>query len=334
MGSLRFSDYSNSPTVLLPPQSVHAFSPASYSLPMQHQQAYPTPLLSKSQSSSQPKQALSSALPPANPSRKRTRDESFDEYSEALHGTSWKVPSDCPVLSESCEGDDPTLPTDNMDTTSAITGDTIPSGNQSTTWFGTQLDTPIETAADVAVPQAVGQGEILAEPSRKVRRRDRSSSRELMTGNASDSDWLPKSCPEDPPIDESTYLLGIGWALIGEDRDVQAASRGWAKYIENHYPFSTAKIILQSKGLEAVLVETNQGYHLFNEDLSEGKLVSATWQTCLANLQHSPTVFEGLTTLKAARKNRGTFSKTDCGDKPSMDANLSNWSTDFEMSID
>ena len=320
--------------MLLPPQSAHAFSPASYSLPMQHQPTYPTPLLSKPQSSCQPKQAVSSASTPANPSRKRTHDETFDESLEALHGTPWKVPSDCSVLSESCEGDDPTLPIDNMDTTSTITGDDFPSRNQSTTRFGTQLDTEIEAAADVAVPQAVGQGQILAEPSRKVRRRDRSSSRELMTGNASDSDWLPKSCPEDPPIDESTHLLGIGWALIGEDRDVQAASRGWAKYIENHYPFSTAKIILQSKGLEALLVETNQGYHLFNEDLSEGKLVSVTWQACLANLQCSPAVFEGLTTLKAVRKNSGTFSKTDCGDKPSLDANFSNWSTDFEMSMD
>lgn len=337
MGSLRFSDYCNSPTVLLRPQPVHAFNPASYSVPMQHQQAYPTPLLSKPQSSSQPKQAVSSPPITANLSRKRTRDESFDESSEVLLGTSWKAPSicqaPCQAPSESSE-DNSTIPTDKMDISGAITGDAIPTANQSKAWFGNPADTEIEAAPEAAVPQAVDQGETLAEPSRKVRRRDRSSSRELMTVNTSESDGLPKSCPEDPPIDESTYLLGIGWALIGEDRDVQAAARGCARYIENHYPFSTAKIILQSKGLEAVLVETNEGYHLFNEDLSEGKLVSVTWQTCLANLQRSPVIFEGVTTLKTARKNRSLLPKPDCGDRSSVHANLSNSSTDFEMSMD
>ncbi|MCJ1272062.1 hypothetical protein MMC22_011969 [Lobaria immixta] len=329
MGSLRFSEYSNSPTVLLPPQPIHTYSPASYSLPVQ-----PAPLPSKPQSPCQPKPAVSSAPATANPSRKRTRDESFDEPSEALLGTTWKASSIYQAPSANSEEDDPTLSTENMDITGAMTRDAAPTGNQSEAWFGKQVDIEIEAAADAIVLQAVDQGETLAEPCRKVRRRDRSSSRESMTGNASNSDGLPKSCPEDPPIDESTYLLGIGWALVGEDRDVQAAARGCARYIENHYPLSAAKIILRSKGLEAVLVETNEGYHLFNESLSEGKLLSATWQSCLANLQRSPIVFEGLTTLNAVRKNRGLLSKTDCGDKSTVDANLLNSSIDLEMSID
>lgn len=250
-----------------------------------------------------------------------------------MRETSWQAPPLHQVPIETSEEDDPTIPSENMDISRAITDDAIPTGNQSKAWFGKQADTETTAATDAAVQQVVDQGEVLAEPSRKVRRRDRSSSRESMTDNASKSDGSPKSCPEHPPIDESTYLLGIGWTLIGEDRDVQAAARGCAKYIENHYPLSTAKIILQSKGLEAVLVETNRGYHLFNEDLSEGKLVSVTWQTCLANLQRSPIVFEGLITLKSARKNRAFLSK-NCEDGSSLDANSSISSTDFEMSMD
>ncbi|MCJ1464644.1 hypothetical protein MMC07_003257 [Pseudocyphellaria aurata] len=333
MGSLRFSDYCNSPTVLLPPQPIHTFSPASCSLPVQHQQAYSTSLLSNSQDSCQPNQAVSSAPATANPSRKRTRDESFDEPSETLLGNSWQAPSLHQVPMETTEEDNPTILSDNMEITRSITDDAIPIGNQSMACFGKQADTETAAATDAAVQQAVGQGEILAEPSRKVRRRDRSSSRESMTRNPSKGDGAPKSCPEDPPIDESTYLLGIGWTLIGEDSDVQAAARGCAKYIENHYPLSTAKIILQSKGLEAVLVETNHGYHLFKEDLSEGKLVSVSWQTCLANLQRSPIVFEGLMTLKSARKNRGSLSKSSCEDGSSLDANLSISSADVQMSM-
>lgn len=235
---------------------------------------------------------------------------------------------------ESSEEDNSSIPTDNMDLTGAVTGDTIPTGNQFKARFGKQADTEIEAAAHAAMPQAGDQRGTLAEPSRKVRRRDRSPSRESMSGNSSNSDGSTKSCPEHPPIDESTYLLGIGWALISEDRDVQAAARGYAKYIENHYPLSTAKVIMKSKGLDAILVETNEGYHLFNEDLTEGKLVSVTRQNCLANLQRSPVVFEGLTTLKTAGKNRSPIPKPDCEDKPGVDANLSNSMTDFEMALD
>lgn len=230
--------------------------------------------------------------------------------------------------------DDSTIPTENMDLTGAITGDTIPTGNQSKARFGKQADTEIEAAVHAAMLQAGDQGETSAEPSRKVRRRDRSSSRESMTGNSSNSDGSTKSCPEDPPIDESTYLLGVGWALISEDRDVQAAARGYAKYIENHYPLSTAKVILKSKGLDAFLVETNEGFHLFSQDLTEGKLVSVTWQNCLANLQRSPIVFEGLKTLKTVGKNRSPISQPDFEDKSSVDANLSNSMTDCEMALD
>lgn len=106
---------------------------------------------------------------------------------------------------------------------------------------------------------------------------------------------------KDPAIDQFTRLLGVGWAQIGEDKDVRAAARGWAKYIENHYPLSAVNIVLRSKGLEACLAEAEGGYFLFKEDLSEGQLVGCNWETCLANLQRTPVVFEGSEALTAVR---------------------------------
>ena len=105
----------------------------------------------------------------------------------------------------------------------------------------------------------------------------------------------------DPARDEIRRLLGVGWTLFSQDFHMQAAMRGWARYIENHYPLSSVHILLQSKGLEGYLTATAQGYYLFTEDLSEGRLVGATWTTCVANLQSWPIRFEGVEVLRAAR---------------------------------
>lgn len=140
------------------------------------------------------------------------------------------------------------------------------------------------------------------ERCRKAPRRDRSSSNESLIANCDSPDSSSRSGPQDPPIDQFTQLLGIGWALVGSDLDVQAAARGCARYIENHYPSLTgAKILLKSKGLDASLVETEQGFYLFEEDLGEGRLVGCDWETCLEGLKRSPIKFAQTETLKAAR---------------------------------
>ncbi|KAM0322951.1 hypothetical protein ACHAQA_009050 [Verticillium albo-atrum] len=103
-----------------------------------------------------------------------------------------------------------------------------------------------------------------------------------------------------PVVDDFTLHLGIGWRKISEDEHIQAAARGWSRYIENHYPLSSVTLRLESRGLQAYLVEAAEGFFLFAEDLRQGQLVSKKADTALQNLKCSPPVFEGTEILTAA----------------------------------
>ncbi|TPX10570.1 uncharacterized protein E0L32_008456 [Thyridium curvatum] len=103
-----------------------------------------------------------------------------------------------------------------------------------------------------------------------------------------------------PVVDDFTLHLGIGWSRISDSEHIQAAARGWARYIENHFPVNDVKILLESKGLESYLVEAAEGYFLFAENLRQGRLVSKDAQHALQNLRCSPPVFEGAHTMEAA----------------------------------
>ena len=109
-----------------------------------------------------------------------------------------------------------------------------------------------------------------------------------------------KSQPVDPTVDDFTLHLGIGWTRLADDGDRQAAARGWARYIEKHFPtISHAQILLQSKSLDdAFLVGADQGFFLFDEDMAQGRLVGRTEQVALRNLKSVPVVFEGETVLR------------------------------------
>ncbi|KAK4107554.1 hypothetical protein N656DRAFT_719891 [Canariomyces notabilis] len=101
-----------------------------------------------------------------------------------------------------------------------------------------------------------------------------------------------------PIVDEFTLHLGVGWSRISEH--IEAAARGWARYIENHYPVTNVKILLESRGLQSYLVEANEGYFLFAENLRQGRLLSRTPERALSNLKSSPPVFDGLDTMDAS----------------------------------
>ncbi|KAI0190336.1 hypothetical protein F4808DRAFT_453869 [Astrocystis sublimbata] len=107
-----------------------------------------------------------------------------------------------------------------------------------------------------------------------------------------------------PIIDNFTLHLGIGWRRISEDEHIQAAARGWARYIENHFPVTNAQIQLESKGLQSYLVEASEGYFLFAEDLRQGQLVSRSIEQTFANLKSTPPVFEGFQVMTAAESPR------------------------------
>jgi hypothetical protein len=103
-----------------------------------------------------------------------------------------------------------------------------------------------------------------------------------------------------PIVDDFTFHLGIGWSRISDDEHIQAAARGWARFIENHYPVTNAKIRLESRGLQSYLVESNEGFFLFAENLRQARLVSSTAEGALTNLKTSPPVFDGPETMSAA----------------------------------
>jgi hypothetical protein len=103
-----------------------------------------------------------------------------------------------------------------------------------------------------------------------------------------------------PVIDNFTLNLGIGWSRVNGNEHKQAAARGWAKYIENHFPVSNVQIQLESRGLQSYLIEASEGYFLFTEDLQRGQLVSRDLNQTFQNLRASPPVFEGLDFMTAA----------------------------------
>jgi hypothetical protein len=119
----------------------------------------------------------------------------------------------------------------------------------------------------------------------------------------------PGTSPEasiQPVIDNFTLHLGIGWRRMSDDEHMQAASRGWARYIENHFPVTNVQIQLESKGLQSYLVEAAEGYFLFSEELRQGQLVSRDLNQTFQNLKSSPPVFEGLEVMNAAATPQAT----------------------------
>lgn len=103
-----------------------------------------------------------------------------------------------------------------------------------------------------------------------------------------------------PVIDNYTLHLGIGWSRVNGNEHKEAAARGWAKYIENHFPVTNVQIQLESRGLQSYLIEASEGYFLFTEDLQRGQMVSRDLNQAYQNLRASPPVFEGLQVITAA----------------------------------
>ncbi|KAK4101821.1 hypothetical protein N658DRAFT_38909 [Parathielavia hyrcaniae] len=131
--------------------------------------------------------------------------------------------------------------------------------------------------------------------SEKSPSRRPSPTREAANPMTASSDSLAQ-----PIVDDFTLHLGIGWSRISADEHIQAAARGWARYIENHYPVKNVKILLESRGLQSYLVEATEGYFLFAENLRQGRLVSTTPEGALQNLKMSPPVFDGPETMDAS----------------------------------
>ncbi|KAL1873091.1 hypothetical protein VTK73DRAFT_1143 [Phialemonium thermophilum] len=126
-----------------------------------------------------------------------------------------------------------------------------------------------------------------------------------------DSTTSPSNSASQPVVDDFTFHLGIGWSRISDDAHIQAAARGWARYIENHFPLSDVKIRLESRGLQSYLVEANEGFFLFAENLRQGRLVSKDVGRTLEHLKTSPPTFEGVETMAASERCGGSLADSE-----------------------
>ena len=181
------------------------------------------------------------------------------------------------------------------------TGVSTSAESQTGTWYEDKLEADLLAAAKAKEPEATQASERMVMPMRKCQRRETSFKLDSALDDHLGSLQHQKSGPEEPAIDLFTHLLGVGWARLGTDPGTQAAARGYARFIENHYPLRHVAVVLKSRGLDAYLVQATGGFYLFNDDLNEGQLVGSDWEKCVVNLQRTPIAFEGAGTLKAIR---------------------------------
>jgi hypothetical protein len=227
----------------------------------------------------------------AKPSRKRSRDDAdlHEEYAAPSH----QDVASMEVVQEPVYGEGMTL-------IEPDSGRAVGADSQTGTWYEENLEAERKAAEEAAASLERDRLEAQGRPSKSIRF-------ESPTLNASESMTAasqPLASTAAPAIDAASMTLGIGWKTIDGDADMQCAARGWAKYIENHYPLlAGVEVVCKSEGLEAFLVKVMQpqeSYWLFKEDLNEGKLVAFSFEKCVSNLRAQPMVFEGTDSICAA----------------------------------
>lgn len=114
---------------------------------------------------------------------------------------------------------------------------------------------------------------------------------------------------DEPTVDSATLALGVSWSTLPATPTMSAAARGWARYIEEYYPLQSARVIWHYRAGPAYLVSASTctargrpgvaGYYLFDDNLTEGKLVAKSFEKTLDNLRQVPIAFDGLVTMRA-----------------------------------
>jgi hypothetical protein len=283
--------YSSSPVLAMPPQAVHQ---APFGKPFQQHQTS-----SFGQPVSWPQQLVRNS---SVAGRKRSRDEASVNLDPPEKSIEPRVVK---------ESEDEWTYGPGMTLVKKTTGYVVDASSQSGTWVEEQAaeEEARKTEAALLLHDQLAQDrpslrshksqrlEVTTPVSAKDRSPSRRSSpsRDVANPMTASSDSLTQ-----PIVDDFTFHLGIGWSRVSDDEHIQAAARGWARYIENHYPVTNAKIRLESRGLQSYLVESTEGYFLFAENLRQGRLVSKTAERALENLKSSPPVFDSPDTMEAA----------------------------------
>lgn len=100
----------------------------------------------------------------------------------------------------------------------------------------------------------------------------------------------------DPPVDRLSLTLGIGWKRIPPSQ--APATKGWEKYILNHYNnILDPTILLNNEGLRVYLVrslssasDTQECWWVFQEDLSACRLIGFCEEDAIRNIQRGETM--------------------------------------------
>lgn len=282
--------YASSPTLAMPPQAAHQ---VSLGKPFVHQP------MSLSQAASWSAQLVRSC---SVAGRKRSRDEA------AVNLDPPEKVTPPPTINES---EDEWTYGPGMTLIKKSASYSTDASSQSGTWVEDRAaeDQARKTAATLLAQEQLAQSRpslrshksqrldmtTSTSADNKLSSRRSSPTREAINPMTASSDSIAQ-----PIVDDFTFHLGIGWSRISDDEDIQAAARGWARYIENHYPVTNAKILLESRGLQSYLVEATEGFFLFAENLRQGRFVSKTPEGALQNLKISPPVFDGLDIMDAS----------------------------------
>ncbi|KAL4870955.1 hypothetical protein BDV12DRAFT_164984 [Aspergillus spectabilis] len=260
---------------------------------------------------------------PANskPSRKRSRDDvaAEDTITERAPKVSAPpVPQEQPIYGEG------------MTLINPRTGMALSAESQTGTWYEEAIDNAMAAAQSTA-----SQLDASSHASRKSQRLDPAApsldditshrlQRQLQENDSDDNRRVLNTSsrsnpfsPEEPLVDDATRLLGISWRRVqaGNDVDMAAAVRGWKKYVDRQFSqyLVDSEILMKNRALNAYLVSARPmvpfagpaqmpAFYLFNDDLTQGRLVASSWESCLRNLQSFPVMFEGTEILDASDK--------------------------------
>ncbi|KAM7199580.1 hypothetical protein V8F33_004391 [Rhypophila sp. PSN 637] len=280
--------YASSPVLAMPPQAVHQVPFGRSFLDYQHPSSFNKPL-------SWPQLVRTCVAA----GRKRSRDEA------AVNLDAPEKIVEAPAIKEA---EEEWIYGPGMTLIKKTTGYVADASSQSGTWVDEQAAAEEARKKEAALLQqqqlAQARPSLRSNKSQRIEitlnadnnssSRRSSPTREVTNPLTASSDSLAQ-----PIIDDFTFHLGIGWSRISAN--IEEAARGWARYIENHYPVTNAKILLESRGLQSYLVECAEGYFLFAENLRQGRLVSQTADRALENLKTSPPTFDGPVTLEATQ---------------------------------
>lgn len=246
--------------------------------------------------------------------RKRSRDEMGWDEDESSRSTTAPFPSARQTPSPSKERP------------SMGSGMTLSYGDASVRDATSQTGTWAEELAEKLRSSDLERDE-QARPTLEARKSIRLDTAEAGMDGMARSTLRRESKVQDPVIDEATMALGIGWSTISRSDTMSQAARGWARYIETHFPLQSVTILWKNTSLPAFLVSAvttdgrsrvssplsptqrsaspwqrpvgSPGYFLFDEALQQGKLVAKSWERTLENLRSTPMLFEGDRVLEA-----------------------------------